>query len=308
MSRATKVAITGAAGFGGANLIQRLLADGAEVVALVRPRGETTRLAQFHGIAIEEADIVDTPALTNCFAKHRPEIVFHLASTGWSTAVSPSEHHRVIVEGARSLAAALEAAPPNRLIATGSGAEYGPGIGFTEDQETLPNTPLGSAKKEAFEILTGWAARTHAQCVWLRLFTPFGPWESQTRLVPSAIRAVLTSQPLLLRAATSRRDFISAGDTAGAMIRSMTAPLPNVSVLNICRGESTSVANLVNRIADLAGSRCRIEFGGADAAPDPLPESSGSSEKAQELLGWKPSTSLDPGIEEAITWWKERIQ
>lgn len=303
-----RIAVTGAGGFIGANLVRCLLHDGHDVLAILRPGGRRDNLSGLETLAFAEADICDAPALATAFHAHRPETVYHLASSTWNTATPAAEHERTIVSGMESLLAACAQWAPRRLIVTGSAAEYGAGVAFDEETPCRPDTALGKAKASAYRRATKIAPRQGIECVWLRLFTPFGPFEAPSRLVPAAIRAALEHHSLVLRAPQEERDFLAVSDAADAMVRAAWAPLPNPAILNICSGEPTRVDDLARLVFACAGVEPDWRAPHTQARGETLARSSGVNRRAADWLGWKPRLSLQAGIEQAISWWKDQSQ
>ncbi|MCC7237553.1 MAG: NAD(P)-dependent oxidoreductase [Bryobacterales bacterium] len=304
-----RVAVTGAGGFIGANLVRGLLREGHEVCAILRPGGSRERLEGVEPLAVAEADSGDAAALTKALRRHRPEVLYHLASSTWNGPAPEGGHEGAIVQGMRSLLEACARWTPRRLVAAGSAAEYGSGVDFDEDAPRRPDTALGTAKAEAGRMAAEWAPRQGMECVWLRLFTPYGPWEAPARLVPSAIRAAMQQRTLVLRAPGEQRDFVAVADAVEAMLRSARAPLPNPAVLNVCTGEPVAVAELTELVFRCVGAEPRWETGPqgrATAGGETLARSSGRNRRAMEWLGWSPRLHLRAGIERAIAWWKER--
>ncbi len=303
-----RIAITGAGGFIGANLVRRLLHDGHDILAILRPGGRRTNLSGLEMLAFAEADACDTSALATAFQAYRPDTVYHLASSTWNAATPTAEHERMIVTGMESLLAACAQWAPRRLIVTGSAAEYGAGVEFDEETPCRPDTALGKAKASACWLATKTAPRQGIECVWLRLFTPFGPYEAPSRLVPAAIRAALEHHSLVLRAPQEERDFLAVSDAADALARAAWAPLPNPAILNICSGEPTRVDDLARLVFACAGAEPDWRASDSPAKAETLARSSGVNRRAAEWLGWKPRLGLQAGIEQTIAWWKDQSQ
>ena len=301
-----RIAVTGAGGFIGANLVRRLLSDGHEVLAIVRPGGSRAHVNGLQPLSVAEADVCNTGSLAAVLQTYRPETVYHLASSNWNTASTAFSHHQTIVGGMECLLAACAQWAPRRLVITGSAAEYGSGSNFDENARCLPDTELGTAKAAACRMAASKAPKLGIECVWLRLFTPFGPFEAESRLVPSAVRAALDGKSLVLRAPQEERDFLAVADTVDAMTRAAWAPLPNPAILNVCSGTSTRVDDLARLVFACAGTEARLESAGPSTIAETLARSSGVNRRASDWLGWKPRLDLRAGIEQAINWWKDQ--
>ena len=301
-----RIAVTGAAGFIGANLVRRLLSDGHDVLAILRPGGRRAYLTGLKPLALAESDVCDTQALAAALQTHRAEVVYHLASSTWKVATPEAEHRRSIVTGMESLLAACAQWTPRRVIVTGSAAEYGTGTNFDEEAPCRPDTVLGAAKAAACRLATTTAPCRGIECVWLRLFTPYGPYEAPSRLVPSAIRAALDHRSLVLRAPQEERDFLAVADAVDAIARAASVPLPNPAILNICSGEPTRVQDLAHLVFACAGVKADCHASAALRGGETLARSSGTNRRAAGWLGWRPRLDLRAGIEQAIAWWKEQ--
>lgn len=301
-----RIAVTGAGGFIGANLVRGLLREGHEVCAILRPGGSEDRLSGLKA-ALAAADVRDSAALGAILARFQPETIYHLASTTWSREASQEDHEQAITQGMSGVLDACDQWRPRRLITTGSAAEYGSGAGFEEDSPCRPETALGRAKAEACHLAVQRAEQLGIECVWLRLFTPYGPFEAPTRLVPSAIRAALRRVSLTLQSPNEERDFLAVADVVDAMARAAWAPLPNPAIINLSSGRTTNVASLAALIFDCAGVEPRWEESGPEPpGGETLARSSGMNRRAREWLGWIPRLDLNTGIKQAIAWWKEQ--
>ncbi len=257
-----RVMVTGAGGFIGRHLVRRLIEDG------------------------------------HCVAAASPELVYHLASTPLDPGIPDSEHQRVIVGGMRRLLDDLSAAPPRRLVFTGSAAEYGPGHGWREEDVPRPDTFFGACKLEAGEM----ARRSPIASVHLRLFTPFGEGEARRRLIPTAARAALAGERWQLRSdGTQTRDYFHVDDAVEALVQAGRRELAPGVVINICSGVGRRAIDVARRLGELAGAGARVEPG--LAPPRELAQSSGDGGRAEKLLGWRPRIGFDDGLRRSLAWW-----
>jgi NAD dependent epimerase/dehydratase family len=125
--------VTGATGFLGLNLVERLCAEGWEVRALVRPGADAARLRRFPVAAITEADVADPAAVARAFRAAPgggggpPDAVFHAAAVTSPWARRAALQARVNVDGTRTVARAALAAGAGRLVLTSSWSTYGLG-------------------------------------------------------------------------------------------------------------------------------------------------------------------------------------
>ena len=118
----TRALVTGATGFVGANLVRRLVADGAEVHAVARAGSDRWRLAAVPEARVHEADVTDAAALDAVVAAVRPERVFHLAAFGaysWQTDAT-----RIVTTNVVGTLNVLESAVGSRVVGSFKGPHY----------------------------------------------------------------------------------------------------------------------------------------------------------------------------------------
>jgi dolichol-phosphate mannosyltransferase len=275
--------VTGAGGFIGANLVRRLLANGADVVALVRPGSDPWRLV---GLDVElvEADVRER--VPGAF-----DLVFHLAAHG---AYSWQEDEAAIREtNVRGTRNALRAG--RRVIVAGSSSEYGlkphpP----AEDEPLEPNSPYAAAKAEATSL-----ALEHGAVV-LRLYSAYGPWEDPDRLVPTLLAHGLRRELPPLVSPTVARDFVHVDDVCSAFI--LAAGSEGGRVYNVGSGRQTTVAEAVEVARRLLDLDAEPQWG---SMPDRLWDTEtwvANPERIRRELGWEARIGLEEGLARTLVW------
>jgi nucleoside-diphosphate-sugar epimerase len=281
-----RVLVTGAGGFVGANLVRRLLVDGRDVVALVRPDGDPWRLA---GVDVEqvEADVRDP--LPGGF-----EVVFHLAAHG---AYSWQEDEReILATNVLGTANVVQRTDGCKVVVAGSSSEYGPKDHAPDEDEALdPDSAYGVAKAAS----TLYAAFRRA--VVLRLYSVYGPWEEPNRLVPTLLAHALRGELPPLVSPRVARDFVHVDDVCEAFVRAADAAEPG-SVYNVGSGRQTTIAEIVETVRRL---------GRVDAEPrwSSMPDRSWDTDtwvanprRIRDQLGWKPRLGLEEGLQSTLEW------
>jgi len=294
--------VTGAGGFVGANLVRRLVAEGAPVVAAVRPGADAWRLDGV-GAEVRELDLEDLGALRRAVAAIRPRIVFNLAAHGaysWQTDLE--RMLRVNVLATAALREAAAAAGVERIVHAGSSSEYGFQDHPADELDALaPNSDYAATKAAATHLLAQSAPPGPLTCV-LRLYSVYGPWEEPGRLIPTLVAAAARGMLPPLADPAISRDFVYVEDAVDALLAAASRPLAHSTVINVSTGAQTTLAELVAVARDLFGVRAEPVWG--TMAPRAWDTSvwSGRPDRARALLGWEAATSLAAGLERTAEW------
>jgi nucleoside-diphosphate-sugar epimerase len=276
--------VTGAGGFVGRHLVERLRADGWDVVALTRG----------------QVDLADPVAGAAAVAAADPDVVFSLAA-GRAKGTTAERAVTVAVNTSPWLVDAL----PDRcrvVVRLGSSTEYAAAPHpLAEDAPLRPRGFFGASKAAGSLLLQAAAAERGVRAAVLRAFQVYGPGDHPTRLVPVVLAAAATGAAVPLPVALSRRDWVWVGDVVDACVRAALAgDLPPGQVLNIGTGVQTSTEELVataervtgRPIATSPGAHPGRSWDTADWVCDPA--------AAHRLLGWAPTVDLAEGL--ARTW------
>jgi nucleoside-diphosphate-sugar epimerase len=272
--------VTGAGGFVGRHLTDRLRRDGWEVVALTR----------------REVDLTDPVAATAAVRAAEPDVVFSLAA-GRARATPAERAATIAVNTSPWLVDAL----PDRcgaVVRLGSSTEYAASPRpLAEDAALEPRGFFGATKAAGSLLLQAAAAERGVRAAVLRAFQVYGPGDHPTRLVPTVLAAARNGTAVPLPARLSRRDWVWVGDVVDACVRAAVDDgLPPGVVLNIGTGVQTSTEELVATAARVTGRPIATEPGAhpgrdwdtADWVCDPS--------AARRLLGWEATVDLAEGL------------
>jgi UDP-glucose 4-epimerase len=297
--RLNNAIVTGGAGFIGSHVVDRLVADGAEVVVVDDlSTGDEKRLAA--EADLEVIDIVDFDALSRVVEKLRPEAIFHLGAQA-SVTVSVKDPWRdldVNVKGTMNVAQAARSVGAPVVFSSTGGALYGNEAPIPTPETFIPApvAPYGASKwaGEAYLLTWGTADGTpHAVC---RLGNAYGPRQSphgEAGVVAIFSHRLWTGeQATLFGHGKATRDYVYVSDIADALVRAAGVS----GVFNIATGREVPVSEIFEQVRAAAGVESEPLL--APLREGELERSGLDSSRAAETLGWKAEVPLDQGIKQ----------
>lgn len=302
--------VTGAAGFLGALLARRLLADGHPVTLLARPGGDDWRLDRLHAdAAIVEVDLRDADAVAQAMGQARPELVFHLAAHG---AYSWQESLPLMIEtNLTGLVNVVEAAVASggvrAIVNAGSSSEYGLKDHAPPEHELPEPNSAYAVTKAAATLYCGWVARELRQAITtLRLYSAYGPWEEPRRLIPALVERALAGTLPPFVDPTIARDFVYAEDIADAFLLAAEHAQPGAgAVYNVGSGVQTTLRELAETARRVFAIATEPEWGSFPARRWDTDVWVADARRVREDLGWSPRTSLETGLAATARWMRE---
>ena len=299
--------VSGASGFIGSHLCERLVGEGAHVVALNKQvsRVLPPRLAHLaESIDIVEANLQDGGALRIIAERVRPRFVFHL---GAYTHVGKSFEHvdeslQTNIAGTVNLLDALRAVDYETFVYAGTSEIYGGNdVPFHEDQPVSPLSPYSVSKYAGerycrmFHDAYGWPV------VMLRPFNAFGPRQSPDRIIPEVIVSALAGVDVAMTEGRQTREFNYVTDVVDGFVRAALAGKDaHGQVINIGCGQEHSMRHIAELTIGLMGDPIRPRFGALPPRPTEIWRMFCDNSKARRLLGWEPQTSLEDGLRKTI--------
>lgn len=299
------ILVTGASGFVGANLFLLLRQYRDDVFAGVR-RDKGWRLAQVADEKIVAVDLNDAVAVKNLITSLRPQTVMHCAAYGaYSFEQELGLIYQTNFQSMVNLVGELAKWPIKAFVHAGSSSEYGANSAApTESAVCTPNSHYSVSKVAACDFLQLMGKQHAFPTINLRLYSVYGPLEDSSRLIPNLLQKALVSDyPPFVSPLTSR-DFVHISDVCHAFILSAAKMHPGLygESFNIGTGIRTTMEDLA-KIAEKAFSiKKQPIFGSMQARSWDLPDWFADPKKANELLGWRASTTLSQGLVETSGW------
>jgi UDP-glucuronate 4-epimerase len=329
------VLVTGAAGFIGFHVTQRLLADGRSVVGLdslnnyYDPRLKEARLEILRrnaNFSFVKLDLADRTATRSLFAQHGFPVVIHLAAQA-GVRYSLEHPHAYVDANIEGFINVLEGCRHNgceHLVFASSSSVYGANtkLPFSVRDNVDHPISLYAASKKANELMAhSYSHLYRIPATGLRFFTVYGPWGRPDMAMFIFAKAILAGQPIrLFNHGKMRRDFTFVDDVSNAIVRLLDHPPKGDPGWNEREPDpATSTApwriyNIGNsRPEELAGviSLLEKEFG-RTAIKEMLPMQPGDVEATyadvsdlERDIGFRPATSIEDGIARFATWYRE---
>jgi len=299
-----RVLVTGGTGFVGANLVRRLLREGHEVQALVRPQHAVWRLADVQAdIRFVTGDIADGESVRGAVLQARPDWIFHLAAHGqysWETDVDAMLRTNVL--GTAALVRAAVDAGCEAFVNTGSSSEYGlKGHPPAEDEALDPNSCYAVTKGAATAFCRCTARERDVHIPTLRLYSVYGPYEHPDRLIPTLVKRGLNGELPPLVDPNVARDFVYVDDVVDAYLLAATLPgQEHGAIYNVGSGVQTTMREMVELTRRLLDIRVEPLWGSmANRAWDTTCWVADNRKIVREL-GWQPRTDLETGLRRTI--------
>ena len=309
------VLVTGATGLLGSWLVARLVAQGADVVCLVRdwvPQSELYRQGLDKRTRSVTGDVRDTALLERVLAEYEIKSVMHLAAqTIVGVAVrSPVTTFESNVGGTWSLLEACRTVGRvEQIVVASSDKAYGvqPKLPYTEDSPLQGRFPYDASKSAADLIAQSYAATYGMPVGITRCGNFYGGGDlNWNRIVPGTIRSVLQGErPIIRSNGKFVRDYIFVEDGAAAYMTLAEKMAERKDLagqgFNFSNESPIDVLGLVTKILGLMGSKLEPVI--QNQASNEIPEQFLSAEKARRELAWRPLFTLEQGLERAIEWY-----
>jgi dolichol-phosphate mannosyltransferase len=298
--------VTGAAGFVGAALARRLLADGHAITLLAGPQSDCWRLDGLAGEAeILAVDLCDADSVERAVRRARPELVFHLAAHGaYSWQRSLPRMIETNLGGLVNLADAAEQVGARAIVTAGSSSEYGLKDHAPPEHELPEPNSAYAVTKAAATLYGGWIARERQQAITtLRLYSAYGPWEEPRRLVPAVVVYGMEGRLPPLVDPSIARDFVYVEDIVDAFLLAAEHAQPGEgAVYNVGSGTQTSLRELAEAARRVFGIADEPAWGSFPARDWDTDVWVADPRRIEAELGWRARTSMDDGLRETARW------
>jgi dTDP-glucose 4,6-dehydratase len=313
---ATRVLVTGGAGFIPSNFIRHLLAKTAyDVVSLdaLTYAGNVENLADVMSherLSFVHGDIRDVELVRDVVAE--VDVIVNAAAESHvekSIQEGGREFVTTNVEGTQILLDAIRERPVERFILFSSSEVYGTAERDPMDEEhpLNPRSPYAATKAGADRLAYSYFVTYGLPIVIVRPFNNFGPRQHPEKVVPRFITQALQDRALTIHGdGHASRDWLYVDDDAEAVESVIAAPLERVAgeVLNIATGVDISVNDIADAVLDALGKPPSLKAHVTER-PGQVDRHIGSTDKMERLTGWRARTSFEEGLARTIAWYRE---
>jgi nucleoside-diphosphate-sugar epimerase len=314
LSSPARVVVTGAAGFIGSHLCDRLLADGHEVVGIDSFSGYYARdlkdsnleaALKHPNFKVVEADLV-TSGLSQVLSG--ASVVFHLAGQpgvrpSWGSTFDPYVQANIVAT--QRLLETLREIPIKRLVFASSSSIYGDAEMFPTKETALPRpvSPYGMTKLAAEHLAFVYMRNFGIPVTALRYFTVYGPRQRPDMAFCRFMQALVENQEIgVFGDGEQTREFTYVSDAVDGTVKAATADVAG-QIINLGGGSRVTVNRVLDTLEEISRIKARRKY--LPVAPGDPRHTGASINLARERLGWEPRVSLREGLTRQWRWFLE---
>ena len=324
MTKRGAILVTGAAGFIGSFVAQRLLTRGETVIGLddlnayYDPALKSDRLARLQGdsrFTFAKADIVDQAAIDRIFFEHQIESVVHLAAQAGvrHSITHPQDYIDSNLTGFLNILQAVRKRPVRHLVYASSSSVYGGNtkLPFSESDRVDRPVSLYAATKRANEAMAYvYSHQFGVPATGLRFFTVYGPWGRPDMATFKFSQAIMAGQPIeVYNHGDMRRDFTYIDDIADGVVKVLDrVPEKDADgvqhrIFNIGNHRSEPLMRFIEVLSNALGREVEMQF--LPMQLGDVKETFADISDLSREYGWVPTTTIDEGLPRFAQWYAE---
>jgi len=307
MAKKDTFLITGAAGFVGSCLAERLVKQGEEVHAFVKPETNLWRLENIKKkLNLVKGDLTQQDFVSRAVKQIKPTVIYHLATHGaYSTQDNAERIIATNVFGTWNLLNACADINYKIFVSTGSSSEYGFKTSPMKEMDLLEPNSYYAVAKSAQTLLCQHVARSQKKpIVIFRLFSVYGYYEEASRLIPTLVTRCLDKKDLEMVSPETARDFIFVEDVIEAYLNIERLRRLSGEIINIGTGLQSKLKDIVQQVLQLTQAKVQVKWG---SMPPRIWDTNvwvADMTRAKMVLGWKAKHSLKEGLTKTVEWIK----
>lgn len=311
----TKCLVTGAAGFIGSHLAERLLMLGHQVVGIDCLTDYYTRAQKMlnmdqvseKGAAMLPLDLAEDDLDA---ALDGVDVIYHAAAQPGISASTPFEAYlrNNMVATHRLLDAAKQSASLTGFINISTSSVYGADATSDEETEPKPTSYYGVTKLAAEQLVMAAAREEKFPACSMRLFSVYGPRERPEKLYPRLIGSILNDKsfPLYAGSEAHLRSYTYVGDIVDGLV-SLLDKLDDIQgeIFNIGTDVAITTGEGIQIVEEIIGKKAKIDH--KPKRPGDQLKTHANIDKARRVLGYDPGTTAQKGLEKEVEWYRDHI-
>jgi len=296
--RDARVLVTGARGFIGGHLTDRLTRDGASVIGISSHPRPPAKI----GVTWRRTDLANGEAVRHLIGGERPDVIFHLAGrvTGAQSLENVTPTFADNLASTVHLLSAAAEIKVQRILLTGSMQEPD-----QADPQSFPCSPYAASK---------WACGGYARMFYMLYGLPvviarpmmvYGPgqWDL-TKLLPYVATSLIADTSPRLTTGTREMDWVFVDDVVDGLLAVAESSDTDGQSIDLGSGVLTSIRIVVEHLVRLIGPRVAIQFGAIPDRPYERPRAARSHD-TERLIGWSAKTPLEDGLRQTVGWYRD---
>tara|TARA_Y100000996_G_C22556871_1_gene655790 strand:+ start:3978 stop:4976 length:999 start_codon:yes stop_codon:yes gene_type:complete len=309
-----KVFVTGADGFIGSHLVEKLVASGADVKALVYYNSwnqigwlNDVNTEIINSIEIVNGDVRDAHFITQ--AQKKSNYIFHLSSLIGIpySYVAPQSYIETNILGALNIVqGAMENNAIERILHVSTSEVYGSAqkLPMDENHPLVGQSPYSATKIGADKIVESFYLSFGLPSVTARPFNTFGPRQTARAVIPTIINQAMNSKEINLGNLDAKRDFNYVSDTINGMIALILCKEAEGETVNIGSGEYFSIQEVVEKVSLILSKEIEVKEDQQRIRPEKSEVNAllCDNSKIKRLTNWQYEHDLDRGLSETIQW------
>lgn len=314
----SRVLVTGAGGFIGSHLVERLVEMGSKVRCFVRytsrnnwgclellPANIKSNIEVFRG------DLMDPESVLR--AMKDVDKVFHL---GCLIAIPYSYiHPREIVEvnvvGTYNVLQAALKEEVGKIVHTSSSEVYGTAqyVPIDEKHPLQAQSPYSASKIGADKLAESFYLSYNLPVATIRPFNTYGPRQSARAVIPTIITQILADKEIFLGSMHPTRDFNYVEDMVDGFLKVAETKEAIGQVINVGSGKEITISELADKLIEITASKSKVMFDATRIRPEQseVERLCADIKKAKDVLKWHPKVSLKEGLKKTVEWFSEHM-
>ena len=303
-----RILVTGGAGFIGSEVVSQLLKKNAMVTVLDNfSSGKRKYLKNNNkNLKIIKGDITDEKIVSRSVKDQ--EYVIHLAALPFipDSFYYPADFFNVNTTGSVNLLwKSIQSKTVSRFVHISTSEVYGSAqhVPMDENHPTAPHSTYAVSKLAGDRVAFTLHKENGFPVVIIRPFNSYGPQYTQPYIIPEIMNQLLNgNKELMLGNVDATRDFTFVSDTANAIIRSLDSKKAIGEIINVGSSNEISIRDLAFKISKIAKKKIKIRYDESRERPYDVNRLVCNNDKAQKLLNWKPTITMDQGLKKLFQW------